>query len=143
MKRKLLSLVVILTFVLTACGNKSKIDLDLSPKIKDDKVIVEVKTNLPKETKASLTLINKSTGYLAQDEFSIDGKKTMSSEFSKDGKGLDKGEYSLSLIIPVTEIQPKSVKKIVGINYDKITSDYLVKVENYKYLEKNITFIIE
>lgn len=144
MKNKILLLLTLFTLLtLTACKNKNHINLELEPVSKDDKITIMVKSNLPKDTKATLTLINKSNGYMAQDAFKIEDKKTYSNEFSQEGNPLEKGEYSLTLVIPVTEVQPESVTSILGENFKNIESEYLTELDNYKYLEKNITFIID
>ncbi len=144
MKKKLLVPVLLFTLLmLTACSNKKTINLELKPQRTDGKITIVVKSNLPKDTMASLTMINKEDGYVAQDSFKIDGKETSSNVFSNQGEALAPGTYDLTLVIPVTEAQPESVMEELGENFKNIESEYLIELDEYKYLEKSITFTID
>ncbi len=143
MKKYLLSLLLILSLFLTSCKSSNEIRLDLKPILSEDKLKVEIKTNLPENTKAVISLINVDKQYTAYDEVNLKDKKTISNEFSDSGKALPKGQYSITLVIPVTEVQPKSVQNVVGVNYKNITSEYIVETGGYKYLLKNMTFDID
>lgn len=149
MNRKVLLVVTCLSLLalLVACQSTEPandgVKLNINPIYKNGKLVVEIETDLPNETRAVLTIVSDENEYFAQDELSISGQKTSSNEFSVNGKDLPKGNYNISLIIPVTEVQPESVQEIVGENFKNIKSEHTSDLGGYIILENNETFIID
>ena len=55
------------------------------------------------------------SGYQAQDKCTVGRNgKFKAGPFSSQGKGLKKGQYAVKVLMPLPQVQPKEVQKIIG-----------------------------
>lgn len=71
-------------------------------------------TNLPEETRLSLSLSQPATNFLAQDSRAVRNGRFESSWFSRRGAPLSSGVYVIGVTVPVYNAQPESVKRRLG-----------------------------
>lgn len=126
-------LIVVLSFSLMACSkdnDKLRLDIQVQEEIVDGKLNVVVNTNLPDSTQASITLVNDDINYVGMAGVVVkDGKTELSEMFSNKGRALEKGNYTLSFVAPLSKIQPESVQKIIGESYSNFESEYIFESE--------------
>lgn len=72
-------------------------------------------TNLPDGTEIMITLTN-DNGYSAQDKRSVQDGSFTFGPFSDKGSSLRNGTYNVEITTPTANVQPDSVKKIIGSN---------------------------
>lgn len=109
-------------------ANTIVVELSVSPNVNSDngKVLFNVATNLPEDTKLMLTLTN-DDGFMAQETITVlrDGVGH-SVEFSNKGEGL-KGKYHLVVSMSLPTLQAKAVQEIIGTHGENISGQYVVK----------------
>ena len=80
-------------------------------------VVIEGTTNLPDGTFLMISLNHQASKFLAQSKVTVVGGRFISDPLSN-GAGktpaLTKGSYELEIIMPVSNVQPEAVQKIVG-----------------------------
>jgi hypothetical protein len=75
--------------------------------------------NLPDGTALQISLFSKATGHLnGQDDITIKDGRFTSQSFSRKGEPLLPGSYRVELTSPMSDIQPDSVKQVVGKEYE-------------------------
>lgn len=79
----------------------------------DGRVLVTGKTNLPDNTELLISLSNESIGFTAQDN-SIVNKGAFSAGPLGQKAGLSAGNYMVTVMMPVSGVQPDNVQSIVG-----------------------------
>jgi hypothetical protein len=82
-------------------------------------VVVKGETSLPADTLLMITLSCKEHAYIVQSKTSVQSDGSLSSEpFSskknQNGSGLMAGKYNVEITVPIVNVQPDSVKLIMG-----------------------------
>ena len=120
------------------------VTLDLEVVNNEEKIEFKGKTNLPNDTEVMISLSN-TTGYKAQDNQSVSNNGSFSSgPFSKQGKGLDNGTYTVEVSTPTENVQPENVQKLIGDNGVNLTGSLIESDEVWgNRLKYSETFKIE
>ncbi|SKA08701.1 hypothetical protein SAMN02745174_02504 [Cetobacterium ceti] len=112
--------------------------------LENGKLKVILKTNLPTWMKINLTLENKKTGYMAQDDGYIDNFKELEGGlFSDRGFRLPKGKYILTVSSPFNNLQERSVTDVIGEKGEKMKSKYTKELFGQTTLDFKKTIIVK
>ena len=76
-------------------------------------------TNLPDGTALMIELSSKDVKFMAQSQVSVYSNKFETDKFSTLGGDLPSGRYEVSIVTPLTDLQPPSVAEILGKNGKK------------------------
>lgn len=93
----------------------------------NNKPWVIVKGNLPDETKGMINLINDKINYEASGQVVFKNGEAKVNKFTNKGNALSSGEYIVEFSTSIYDLQPESVKKVIGEEYSNIKSPYIVK----------------
>lgn len=104
----------------------SEIDVTLDLEIikNEGKVSFLGETNLPDETEIMITLSNEN-GYRAQDKINVQDRIFESNTFSDKSSFLSPGKYNVEITTPTANVQPESVKGIIGDNGVNLVGDLI------------------
>ncbi|WP_373033289.1 hypothetical protein [Sulfurovum sp.] len=75
--------------------------------------VIECRTNLPDNTSVLISLENETLGFNAQYKTSVSGGMIKSVPMGP-ASGLKSAKYSAQIMIPIIEVQPDSVKAVLG-----------------------------
>jgi hypothetical protein len=89
------------------------------------KVKVLSKTDLPDQMLLTVSLRNQVSGYSAQDNVSVLNGNLESSGFDNSGVSLPAGQYDVSIYSPLPDLQPASIKEIIGKNGENLTGAFV------------------
>ena len=81
-----------------------------------DRPTVIGKTNLPNSMKLMVTITRAGNSYMAQGEAVVSDGQFRVGPFSKKGSPLDPGTYQVEVSSPLAQLQPQSVRTIIGKN---------------------------
>ncbi len=90
------------------------------------KVRVAGRTNLPDGMRLMIGLRNTAIAYFAQDKVSVISGAFKSSWFSNRGRALPPGTYGVEVSSPIADLQPDSVKRIIGKNGQNLSGNMIV-----------------
>lgn len=82
---------------------------------------VNGKTNLPDGTELLLTLSRKESRFEAQTKVTVAKGAFRSEQFSQKGADLNPGNYTLEIIMPVSQVQSGEVRKVIGMDGEKLS----------------------
>ena len=130
-------------FFFTACNTPLNIDgsagaampitvqliYNIEP-VKTGKLKIVGETNLPDETNLNIRVIGKSIKYDRSFETKVQAGQFHSEEFSANNNALSTGEYIASVAMPLSTIQPPTVRAIIGRNGEHITGELVRRYEN-------------
>ena len=93
---------------------------NVTPKKNDDnRVKFDIETNLPNGFELIVTVKDDFTEYMGQDKVVVNNGKISTDWFSNNNKGLN-GDYEVSFISPLNDLQPDNIKHIIGENGEKM-----------------------
>lgn len=101
---------------------------------------IEGTTNLPDGTELMATLSRRSSSYIAQNSFKVQGGKFKSTTFSNHFAPLIPGKYVLKVTGPITAVQP--VAQALGDNYSNFTGPLLKRGEYGTTLQYETVLVI-
>ena len=102
------------------------IDINLQ-KNSAGKIRVVAETNLPDNMQMMVGLRNRAIGFFAQDfKVSVDRGNFESNWFSNKGKALPSGTYEISISSPITDLQPDSVKRVIGNKGENLVGNMII-----------------
>lgn len=93
------------------------VEILIKPEVMDDnRVLICGTTNLPVGTGLMVTVLDTPfSRYQAQNKCTVGRNgKFKAGLFSSQGKGLKKGRYAVKVLMPLPQVQPKEVQKIIG-----------------------------
>jgi len=94
-----------------------EVEILIEPEVMhDNRVLICGTTNLPVGTGLMITVLDTPfSGYQAQDKCTVGRNgKFKAGPFSSGGKGLKEGRYAVEVLMPLPQVQPKDVQKIIG-----------------------------
>lgn len=155
-------IIFFIVLFLTACGEVEEVHIEeeqdivepvveVNPEINvnlgleivenQGKVVFLGETNLPNGTEIMVTLSNNS-GFTAQDKTSVQSGSFESGPFSDKGNSLS-GNYNVKISTPTANVQPSSVKDIIGENGINLTGSLIKSDATFgKRVEYNETFSV-
>lgn len=108
----------------------------------DGKVHFTGETNLPDYAELMFT-VSGPEGYTAQTKETVSGGVFETESFSKNGEALPKGEYELSVVLPVASAQDEEFLEIAGENYENLTGPLMEQSDGSFTMKYNTSFIVE
>lgn len=102
------------------------LELALTPNVIDNKVSIDVSTNLPTNTNGIITLSNDDIGYTAQYDVVINNGSCSTDNFTYDGDSLPSGNYTITFSTPIYSVQPDDVKEKIGEDYCNYSSEFII-----------------
>ena len=101
---------------------------------------VEGTTNLPDGAELMVTLSRKASGYMAQDQFKVQGGKFKSNQFTDHYSPLLPGKYVLEVSGPITAVQ--SAARALGDNYSNFSGPLLKRGKYGTTLHYETTLVV-
>lgn len=104
-------------FILTLLLSVDSWALNVSVKAKTDGAIrptVKGSTNLPDGTELMISIRRKESNYFAQDKVTVSSGTFQAGPFSQKGTSLNAGLYSLTVTMPLVNVQPSSTWSVLG-----------------------------
>lgn len=96
-----------------------EVSLNIEPESTDqNKLVVKGKTNLPDDFQLMVSI--EGDDYNAQDKVVVSEGEFTSATFTKQGKGLKAGEYTIKITSSVNSLQSMEVQEKVGENGEKL-----------------------
>lgn len=83
-------------------------------------------TNLPDNTELSVTVSGKSTNFTGQDKASVQAGRFQAGPFGP-SNGLNPGQYTVDVVMPIPPIQPDSVRAVIGQNGENLKGSLVTK----------------
>lgn len=84
-------------------------------------------TNLPDGTQLMFSIEGKSVNYNGQDKSTVSNGKFESSTFSLNNGELNEGQYKAEVSMPIAEVQPASVRSVIGEKGEKLKGSLVKK----------------
>lgn len=108
-------------------GAQIQVKLDFEVKtLPNGKAKIVGTTNLPDNTNLAFEIKAKNTSYTGQDKKVVRAGGFESEEFSNRSNPLEKGDYTVSVTMPLALEQPNDVRRIIGAQGENLKGD-LVK----------------
>ncbi len=96
----------------------------------DGKLKVAGQTNLPDETNLEVRVRGAANKYDTMSAIKVKAGEFHSAEFHLNGKGLEPGLYIVTVIMPLSTMQPPAVRAAIGKNGEKLTGPIVRRYEN-------------
>lgn len=106
-------------------GQNIDVNFEIVAQVLNNLVYFNVKTNLPNETPVIFTLSSRNGSYTAQCSSVVKNSKIVSEGFSNKGQLIDDGIYIISISSPIYEVQPDSIKPLLGKRNRNLTGKYI------------------
>jgi len=84
-------------------------------------------TNLPDGTQLMFSIEGKSLKYNGQDKSTVSNGRFESSTFSLNNGDLDEGQYNAEVSMPIAQVQPASVRSVIGEKGEKLKGSLVKK----------------
>ncbi|MDO5609462.1 MAG: hypothetical protein Q4G62_01540 [Pseudomonadota bacterium] len=127
---------------------KRKMDADLvltleAVMLPNQLVRLEGATNLPPQTKLMLSVTESiNGGFSGQSSASVGKDGRFASEDIGPANGLKPGKYLASVVMPIPQVQPESVRRIIGENGEHLTGALLTREDGLLSAEVEAAFIV-
>jgi hypothetical protein len=100
-----------------------ELKMEVTPEVQaDNRVVVKIKSNLPKDTELRSSLYDSVTGNgMGQVKGSVGADGVWVTPAIGRLEGLPPGKYSVNVTMPIVRLQPDLVKKVVGKNGERLS----------------------
>jgi hypothetical protein len=104
-------------------------EVDLRISFEDDsrlnpKIIGQ--TNLPDKTELLVTISGKSANFTGQDKTSVQAGRFQAGPFGS-SSGLQTGQYTVDIVMPIPRLQPDSVRAVIGQNGENLKGSLVTR----------------
>jgi len=113
----------------TATSQSSNEEVILRISVEEDSKLrpkITGETNLPDKTELLVTVSGKSTNFTGQDKTSVQAGRFQAGPFGPPS-GLQPGQYTVDVVMPIPPIQPDSVRAVIGQNGENLKASLVTK----------------
>lgn len=120
-------------------SSKINVNIEINHEVSNDnKLKINIISNVPNETNFLVTVSNDELDYTAQDSVQLNNGYAETSWFSSQKRSLKPAKYEVSVTMPLAHTQPESVQKIIGERGGNLTGDYVSESNLGKSANKKV-----